>query len=308
MTLKLRSVYGGTLKKSHRSKSRSPQSKSPQSRRSSSKKTITPKRATKKIQDAARKKIAQTRRKKKAVKKILSGFKRLERKRPRCALCLERVFDGVPYHEICGPNHPFHHECAQRLRDAGERQCPVCRQVPANENIPIVNEEYEDVQNTRIGNEPQWRANERRLLELDWNEEWDDDDPDNMFGQSLGIEVEDLFYHIDMQLMIPGILDRLMYLVNATPQNFSPELRAAIRLMDRIAGFIQMFPQDFRDTVFHEDEAQYIADEMEDNWRDQVGTISGLRLVDMRALREAYNLVISSQQFHDAVEFLHRNR
>ena len=234
----------------------------------------------------------------KAAKKILTNLKNLSIKRPTCGLCLEKVFDGISYTELCGPNHPFHRECVNKLHDAGIRRCPICRQISSNDNIDIPVEEIQ--QNIPIGNEPQWRANERRSLE-ELNPEYYNDDPANFFGQALGIEVEDFFYHIDMQLIIPGILNRLVLLLNNNPENFSLELATAIRLINQIAEFIQNYPANYSDVIFHENDDEYIADDIQDAWANEIDNIN------MSDLRQAYNLIIASPQFRDVVEFLHPN-
>jgi len=290
---KLQRYKSRTSKKMRKSKSRKYNSRKSKSGGSNSK--ITPNRATKKIQDAARIKIAQTRKKTKAAKKILTNLKNLSNKRPTCGLCLEKVFDGISYTELCGPNHPFHRECVDKLRKEGIRKCPICRQMSPNDiDIPV----QEIQENIRIANEPYWRASQRRSLE-DWNPEDDNDDPANFFGQALGIEVEDLFYHIDMQLMISGVLNRLIFLLNNNPDNFSLELANAIRLIDTIVQFIENYPANYRDVVFHENDDEYMADDISDAWINEIDDIS------MSYLRGEYNLIIDSDQFRDAVEFLH---
>ena len=130
--------YKSTKSKSRTSKKMT-KSKSRKSNLGGSNSKITPNRATKKIQDAARKKIAQkTKKKTKAAKKILTKLKNLSDKRPMCGFCLEKVFDGITYTELCGPNHPFHRECVDELRKKGIKKCPICRQISPNDiDIPV---------------------------------------------------------------------------------------------------------------------------------------------------------------------------
>ena len=103
-----------------------------------------------------------------------------------------------------------------------------------------------------------------------------------------------------MQLIVPGVLNRLVLLLNNNPENFSLELANAIRTINIIVQFIESYPQNYRDIVFHENDDEYIPYDIQDacsNLIDPIGSVG--------YLREEYNSIIESPQFRDAVEFLH---
>jgi hypothetical protein len=256
--------------------------------------------ATKKIQANIRRKLVQTRNKKrKMAQKFVNKLRTLKNKREKCPLCIAPIYDvddTVRYHDTCHPKcNLYHHECAESAHSFNERahipdKCPSCRELPARALSPVLDQDLGGV-------DPNWRENERRPLDEEWDVSLEDEQPITMFGLFLGREVEDLFYHIDMQLIASGILPLLVERVINIPENFTPALRAAIMTMNEVAEFINLYPYNYSAEILPVEDVERSSLEMDNVWRERLGSEGRWDAVNMRRLRQQYNLVISSPQF-----------
>ena len=255
--------------------------------------------ATKKIQANIRRKLVQTRNKKnKLARKFINKLQKLKNKRDKCPLCVAPIYDGderVKYHTTCGSGHEFHPQCAEKPHSYYQRarvpdKCPSCRGLPARTLSPVLEPDLGGV-------DPNWRENERRPLDEEWDVSLEDEPPITMFGLFLGREVEDLFYYIDMQLIATGILPILVERVRNIPENFTPQLRAAIIAMNQVAEFINLYPNNYSDEIIPVEDEVISALDMDNEWRERLGSEGRWDAVNMRRLRQQYNLVITSPQF-----------